>query len=55
MEELGDLAVKRGGPNHVQGGKLEVVCWVALDGLDEGSLQGSVDVVPDGNLRGGKG
>ena len=55
VEELGDLAVKRGCLHRVHGGNEEVVGCVAFNALYECSLQGSVDAVPDGDNGGGEG
>ena len=55
VEELRDLAVQRGRFHRIHGCNEEVVCLVAFDALYEGSLQGSIDVVPDGHGRGGEG
>ena len=54
VEELGDLAVKRGCPNRVHGGDKYVVGFVAFQPLYEERVQGSVDAVPDSDERCGE-
>ena len=49
VEELRNFAVKRGSFHCFHGGDEEVVCCIAFDALYEGSCQGSIDAVPDGD------
>ena len=49
VEELRDLAVKRGSFHRIRGCDEEVVCSIAFDALYESSGKGSIDAVPDGD------
>ena len=49
VEELRDLAVKRGSLHRIHGCHEEVVCSIAFDALYESSSKGSIDAVPDGD------
>jgi hypothetical protein len=55
VEELGDPVVKRGLLHYIHGGEYQMVCWIAFQTLNEGSIQGSIDAVPDGDNRGCEG
>jgi hypothetical protein len=55
VEELGDLAAKRGCLHRVHGDKGEVTRRAGDNTLNKGSFQGRVDAVPDGDNGGGKG
>ena len=49
VEELRDLAVRRGSFLRIHGCDEEVVCSIAFDALYESSGKGSIDAVPDGD------
>ena len=49
VEELRDLAVKRGSFHRIHGCDEEIVCSIAFDALYESSGKGSIDTVPDGD------
>ena len=49
VEELGDLAVKRGSFHRFHGCDEEVICCIAFNALYEGSCKGSIIAVPDGD------
>ena len=49
VEELRDVAVKRGSFHRIHGCDEEVVCSIAFDALYESSSEGGIDAVPDGD------
>lgn len=48
VEELGDLAVKRGCLHVVHGCECEIVEPVAFNPLDVGAIESSINAIPDG-------